>query len=64
MKLSSSGKFWGVRAPGWMYAEYDNGDRELYDMTADAWQLNNVAGRVEYAAVQLSMAAKLAAMKQ
>jgi arylsulfatase A-like enzyme len=60
----SAGKFWGVRAPGWMYAEYDNGDRELYDMTADAWQLNNVAGRVEYAAVQLSMAAKLAAMKQ
>lgn len=55
--------FWGVRTPEWLYAEYDHGDRELYDLTADPWQLNNVAGKPGYAAVQAQMAATLAAMK-
>lgn len=55
--------FWGVRAPGWMYAEYDNGDRELYDLAADPWQLVNVAGLPEYDAIEDEMAAALAGLR-
>lgn len=56
--------FWGLRTPGWMYAEYSStGEVELYDMAADPFQLQNVAGRVEYAAVQSELAARLTAMK-
>jgi arylsulfatase A-like enzyme len=55
--------FWGVRVPEFMYAEYNNGDRELYDMAADPWQLENVYGRPEYAAIQIELAARLALLK-
>ncbi len=44
----SLGKFWGIRTPEWAYAEYDNGDTELYDMNADPFQLNNLAGNADY----------------
>jgi len=35
----------GVRAPGWVYLEHDRGDGveyELYDLTADSRQLENL----------------------
>ena len=27
--------FFGIRVPGWAYVEYQNGDRELYNMRND-----------------------------
>ncbi len=41
-------QFIGIRVPGWMYAEYANGDRELYDLDADPYQMNNVVNLPEY----------------
>jgi arylsulfatase A-like enzyme len=47
----------------WMYSEYTNGDRELYDMAGDPFQLVNVAGRPEYAAVVDALHGKIQEMK-
>lgn len=40
------GAFRGIRtADGFTYVEYDSGDRELYDLAADPYQLDNLYGR-------------------
>lgn len=44
-------RFRGIRVPGWMYAEYGNGDRELYDLEQDPYEMTNLAGLPEYAAI-------------
>ncbi len=54
--------FTGVRLPGWTYVVYHNGEEELYDLTADPFQLTNVAGRPEYAAQQDLLEAKMRAL--
>ena len=33
----------GVRVQGWMFARYATGEEELYDLTADPWETQNVA---------------------
>lgn len=35
----------GIRTAGWMFARYEDGFEELYDLTRDPYELNNVAGR-------------------
>lgn len=52
-------RFFGVQTPGYMYAEYQNGDAELYDMAADPYQMDNVVDDPAYAAVRAEMAALL-----
>ena len=42
----------GVRVPGYTYVEYEPGARELYDLTADPWQLDNLAGDPAYARIE------------
>ena len=32
----------GIRTPGWVYLEYDTGERELYDLNADPYQLTSL----------------------
>jgi arylsulfatase A-like enzyme len=51
--------FYGIRIPWWMYAEYDNGDRELYDMAADPHQLTNLAGVPAQARIQAQLSQRL-----
>lgn len=46
----------GVRVPGYTYVEYEPGPRELYDLTTDPWQLDNVAGDPAYAEVRRTLA--------
>ena len=40
--------FWGIRTERWMYALYETGERELYDLNRDPYELRNLAGRPSY----------------
>ena len=55
-------RFFGIRVPGWMYAEYANGDRELYDLTADPYELDNVVGMPAFAPVVAQMKARMTSL--
>lgn len=49
----------GVRAQGWVYLEYGNGERELYDLRADPYQLTNRADDPALADQQAELASAL-----
>lgn len=44
-----------VHTARYLYVEYRNGWRELYDLRHDPWELRNVAGKPAYAAIQASL---------
>lgn len=46
----------GVRVPGYSYVEYEPGASELYDLSADPFQLVNRAGDPAYASLQAQLA--------
>lgn len=56
--------FLGLRdvAGGFAWMEYATTERELYDLTVDPWQLQNVADDPAYADVRATMAARLRAL--
>lgn len=56
--------FFGLRdvARGYSWVEYENGERELYDLNADPWQLENRAGDPAYAALRAELAQRLQAL--
>jgi N-acetylglucosamine-6-sulfatase len=56
-------RFWAVRTGRYVYGEYDNGDRELYDLDSDPWQLNNEASNPAFADVGDSLAGLLGSLK-
>jgi len=51
--------YFGVRVPGWKYLEYESGYRELYDLTADPWEMQNIARNPAYASKMAELAAEL-----
>jgi arylsulfatase A-like enzyme len=53
---------YGIRVPGWKYVEHKDGFKELYDLTHDPYELQNVAGRPAYQARQAELAAQLHGM--
>src|SRR5688572_6225763 len=55
--------FDGIRIPGWTYAEYGNGDKELYDLAADPYQLVNKANHPAYQALQDELAQRMRNLK-
>ena len=56
--------FTGLRTHRYTYAEYESGDRELYDLHRDPDQLENLASRKRAREVRDLLAARLAAMRQ
>jgi N-acetylglucosamine-6-sulfatase len=48
-----------IREAAWKYVELATGERELYDLNADPYELQNVAGRSAYATQQQRLAEQL-----
>jgi arylsulfatase A-like enzyme len=55
--------FTAIRVAGYVYAEYDNGDRELYDLARDPFQLQSRHADPAYAGIRGRLAARLAALR-
>jgi N-acetylglucosamine-6-sulfatase len=51
-----------LRNDRFVYAEHDNGERELYDVRSDPHQLENLIGERPYAAIEGRLAERLAAL--
>lgn len=54
--------FQGLRGEGWKYLRYANGEQELYDLTTDPYELDNLAGRPEQADRLQELSARLDAL--
>src|SRR5690606_27081826 len=46
-EMSGAARFDALRTADWTYVEYGNGERELYDLRGDPFQLDNVAASAE-----------------
>jgi len=55
--------FYGIRVPGWKYVEYVKGDKELYDLNTDPYELQNLANKPEYQAKQTELAQRLQTLR-
>ncbi len=49
----------GVRTARYLYNEFSNGERELYDLWTDPWELDNLAGDPANAALIVGLKAEL-----
>jgi N-acetylglucosamine-6-sulfatase len=54
-----AGHFDGIRTLHYKYAEYANGDRELYDLRRDPYELQSQQANPTYAVLRASLAARL-----
>ena len=57
-------EFYSIRTPDWKYTEYSTGERELYDLKNDPYELNNLAGQWMYRDIQADLAKRLAELKK
>ncbi|MFL6234587.1 MAG: sulfatase [Thermoanaerobaculia bacterium] len=55
--------FAAVRDPRWLYAEYKNGDRELYDLQSDPAEMRSLHADPASAAVREDLAKRLARLR-
>jgi N-acetylglucosamine-6-sulfatase len=58
-----TGTFAAIRAPNYLYAEYGNGEQELYDLTSDPYELRSRHADPAYAAVKADLALRLAHLR-
>jgi N-acetylglucosamine-6-sulfatase len=54
-----SGHFDAIRSRNYLYAEYQNGDRELYDLRKDPYELQSQHANPAYDAIKSALAARL-----
>jgi len=52
----------GIRTPEYLYVEYINGEKELYDLRIDPYQLNNLAAKADPARLK-ELSARLLELK-
>ncbi|HSG42055.1 MAG TPA: sulfatase [Anaerolineales bacterium] len=57
-------EFYAVRTVEWKYVEYVTGDKELYDLVNDPYELENLAGKRKYREIEVQLAARLAELKK
>jgi N-acetylglucosamine-6-sulfatase len=56
--------FWGIRTENWMYAVYETGERELYDLIRDPFELDNLAGRPAYESVEHELSERMKELRR
>ena len=57
-------EFYAVRTTEWKYVEYMTGEKELYDLVNDPYELQNLAGRGKYKDIQAGLAVRLQKLKK
>jgi arylsulfatase A-like enzyme len=57
-------EFYAVRNAEWKYVEYVTGDKELYDLVNDPYELNNLAGKRDHQEIEAALAVRLAELKK
>ncbi len=56
--------FSAIRTDAWKYVEYSTGEKELYDLRVDPYELHNLAGAEGYQGIISQLARRLAVLKQ
>jgi arylsulfatase A-like enzyme len=57
-------EFYAVRNADWKYVEYCTGERELYDLKNDPYELENIADQPKYAETQKQLKLRLEELKK
>lgn len=57
-------EFYAVRTREWKYVEYVTGEKELYDLVNDPYELQNLAGKRKYREIEAELANRLAELKK
>jgi len=57
-------QFYAVRTMEWKYVEYETGDKELYDLVNDPYELTNLAGKRKYREIEAQLAERLAELEK
>jgi len=57
-------EFYAVRTADWKYVEYSTGEKELYDLKNDPYELENIADKPEQAEIQKELKLRLDELKQ
>ena len=57
-------EFYAVRSKEWKYVEYETGEKELYDLVNDPYELENLAGKRKYQEIEAQLAERLAELKK
>jgi hypothetical protein len=60
---SAASVFWSIRQGNYVYTEYANGDRELYDLALDSAEVASRHADAAYASIRNRLAGRLAVMK-
>ena len=64
-EIDTSGvSYSAIRTPDDMYAQYPDGERELYDLQTDPFEMQNIAGSPAAAGLQQKLAARLRALRR
>jgi N-acetylglucosamine-6-sulfatase len=57
-------EFYAVRNNDWKYVEYSTGEKELYDLQNDPYELENIADQLEYTEIQKQLKMRLDELKK
>ncbi len=55
--------YFAIHTERWKYIEYDNGDRELYNLQTDPYEMHNLFGQPGYDTTVATLSAELHALK-
>lgn len=57
-------EFYAIRNSQWKYVEYSTGEKELYNLINDPYELDNIADQLEYSEIQSQLKIQLDALKR